>query len=149
MRTIILLAWGLMLSTHALHAQLPSISKDAVNAAANPGALVSQFTSALKPTSFTDAWSGGKTGFLGKAQKASNAISMASTISSLAGFIKPSLFKEGSSAGSILQTANTVKTMAEATGLLKSLEGGLKPEAFASGWSGQRSGWLSALSLLK
>ena len=87
---------------------------------------------------------------MGKAQKVSDAVSMASTVASLAGFIKPNLFKEGSSAAGILQTANKVKTMTDAAGLLKSFEGGLKPEAFTSAWSGgERSSWLSALNLLK
>jgi hypothetical protein len=39
--------------------------------------------------------------------------------------------------------------MAQATGVLKNLEGGLKPEAFLSGWSTKRTGWLSALNLIK
>jgi len=39
--------------------------------------------------------------------------------------------------------------MADAAGLLKKLEGGLKPEAMVSGWSGERNTWLSALNLLK
>ena len=147
-RNVILLAGVLFFAIQTLQAQLPKIP-DGVSSVANAGKLVSQFTNALKPASFTDAWAGERTGFLGKAQKISNAVSMASTISSLAGFIKPALFREGSSASTIAQTANKVKTMADAAGLLKSFEGGLKPEAFLSSWSGQRSGWLSALNLLK
>lgn len=128
--------------------QVPNVPKEAVSAA-NPGKLLTQFTNAIKPASFTDAWSGEKGGFLSKVQKASNAASIASTISSLAGFIKPNMFKQGTNAQTIIQGANTVKTITDAAGLLKSFEGGLKPEAFLSSWSGQRSGWLSALSLLK
>ncbi|MBE7173215.1 MAG: hypothetical protein INR73_21760 [Williamsia sp.] len=149
MRNILLLALGLFLSTQAIHAQLPNVSTGALPAGLNAGQLITQLTGALKPTSFTDAWAGGKSGFMGQAQKISNAVSMASTVASLASFVKPSLFKEGSSAAGILQTANKVKTMTDAAGLLKSFEGGLKPEAFTSGWSGQRSSWLSALNLLK
>ena len=127
------------------YAQIPDVSKGA-----NIAGLITQLTSAIKPSSFTDAWAGGgKDEVMGKAQSASNAGGIASTVSSLAGFIKPSLFKPGSTAASIASTAGKVTTMAQATGLLKSFEGGLKPEAFASGWSGQRSGWLNALSLLK
>ena len=150
MRNISMLLFTLFLTTQAIHAQLPSISKDAIPTALNAGKLITQLTGALKPTSFTDAWTGGKTGFMGKAQKVSDAVSMASTVASLAGFIKPGLFKEGSSAAGMLQTANKVKTMTDAAGLLKSFEGGLKPEAFTSAWSGgERSGWMSALNLLK
>lgn len=149
MRNTILLFFVFLLAAHMSHAQLPGVPKGALPAALNAGKLITQLTGALKPTSFTDAWTGGKSGFMSKAQKVSDAVSMASTVASLAGFIKPSLFKEGSSAAGILQTANTVKTMTDATGLLKSFEGGLKPEAFTSAWSGERSSWQSALNLLK
>ena len=150
MRNTILLLVVFFLTAQTIHAQLPGVPKGAIPAALNAGKLISQLTGALKPTSFTDAWTGGKTGFMSKAQKVSDAVSMASTVASLAGFIKPSLFKEGSSVAGLLQTANKVKTMTDAAGLLKSFEGGLKPEAFTSAWSGgERSGWLSALNLLK
>jgi hypothetical protein len=39
--------------------------------------------------------------------------------------------------------------MSDATGLLKNLEGNLKPEAMTADWAGKRSGWLTALDLLK
>jgi len=131
------------------YAQIPEVSKEKVTSAANISGLITQLTSAIKPSSFTDSWAEGKDGVMGKAQSASDAAGIASTVSSLAGFIKPSLFKPGSTAASIASAAGKVTTMAQATGLLKSFEGGLKPEAFTSGWSGQRSGWLSALNLLK
>ncbi|HEU4471363.1 MAG TPA: hypothetical protein VFR58_09780 [Flavisolibacter sp.] len=146
-RTIILLMAFALLTMRA-EAQLPKVSKEA-KSAANPGKLLSQLANAIQPSSFTGAWSGSKGGWLSKAQKVSDALSMANTISSLAGFIKPGLFKEGSSAQNIIQTAKTVKTYADAAGLLRSFEGGLKPEAFLKNWSGQRSGWLNALNLLK
>ncbi len=147
-RKAIMLALGLLFISQAIQAQIPGLPKGA-SSIANAGTLISQLTNAIKPASFTDAWSGSKSGFLGQASKISNAVSMASTISSLAGFIKPAMFKEGSSASTIMSTANKVKTMADAAGLLKSFEGGLKPEALLSSWSGQRTGWLSALNLLK
>ena len=131
------------------YAQIPEVSKDKVTSAANISGLITQLTSAINPSSFTDSWAENKEGVMGKAQSASNPGGIASTISSLAGFIKPSLFKPGTTAASIASTAGKVTTMAQATGLLKAFEGGLKPEAFTSGWSGQRSGWLSALNLLK
>lgn len=148
-RNLLLLGLGLFLGSQSLHAQLPNISKDGVASVANAGKLISQFTDALKPASFTDAWSADKAGFLGKASKVTSAVSMASTISTLAGYIKPSMFKTGSSASGIMGLANKAKTLADATSVLKSLEGGLKPEAFLGSWSGQRPAWLSALSLLK
>jgi hypothetical protein len=74
---------------------------------------------------------------------------MAKSVSSLSGFIKPGLFKQGFNLGSVTQAANTAKTYSDASGVLKNLEGGLKPEAFVSSWAGKRTGWLNALSLLK
>jgi len=129
----------------AVHAQLPKLN----NTAVNPGQLLTQFTNAIKPSSFTNAFAAAKDGILGKAQKASNALDIANTVSSLLGFIKPDLFKTGSTAKSLMDMSNKVKTMTEATGLLRSFEGGLKPEAFTSNWSSMRPGWLTALNQLK
>ena len=134
-----------VISAGTAHAQLPKLNTGAVS----PGQLLTQFTNALKPTSFTNAFTPAKDGILGKAQKASNALDIANTVSSLVGFIKPDLFKQGSTAKNIMDMSNKVKTMGEAASLLKTFEGGLKPEAFTSNWSTMRPGWLSALNQLK
>lgn len=134
-----------IISGSAVHAQLPKLNTGAVN----PGQLLTQFTNALKPTSFTSAFAGAKDGILGKAQKAASAVDIANTVSSLVGFIKPDLFKQGSTAKSLMNMSGKVKTMTEAASLLKSFEGGLKPEAFTSNWSTVRPGWLTALNQLK
>ncbi|HEY6902308.1 MAG TPA: hypothetical protein VI233_16745 [Puia sp.] len=131
-------------------AQLKDALTKASSSAPNPGSLLSQFAGALKPTSFLPSWaSGGKTDWLSAAGKVSNAVSMAKSVSSLTGFIKPDMFKSGFNVGSITQAAGAVKTYSDASGVLKSLEGGLKPEAFLSSWASKRSSWLSALNLLK
>lgn len=129
---------------HLSFAQIPK-----VGGSGNAGKLLTQFVNAIKPTSFTDEWAGQKSGFLGSVGKISSAAGFASSISSLAGFIKPGMFKSGFNVQTLLNAANTVKTIKDASGLLKSFEGGLKPEAFVSGWAQKRSGWLSALNLLK
>jgi len=113
------------------------------------GSLVKQFTKAIKPTSFIDAWGKEKNNWLGVAKKVNDPAALASSIGSLAGFIKPGLFKGGFDVQNLISSASSVKTMAESTGLLKSLEGGLKPEAMVDSWAGKRAGWLSALDLLK
>jgi len=125
--------------------ELPSTKMGTVNA----GSLLTQFTNAIKPTSFTDQWANGKSSWLSSASKIATAPGMIENISSLSKFIKPSMFRSGFSAQSLLQTATKAKSMADAAGLLKKLEGGLKPEAMVSGWSGERNTWLSALNLLK
>ena len=132
-----------------VHAQLPKVNKSAITSAVNPGQLLTQFTSALKPTSFLSSFAGAKDGILGKAQKAASALEIANTVSSLVGFIKPDMFKQGSTAKSLMDMAGKAKTMTDAAGLLKSFEGGLKPEAFTSSWATSKPGWLSALNQLK
>jgi len=131
------------------HAQLPKPNKATVLSAASPGKLLTQFTNAISPSSFTSAFTGAKGGILSKAQKVTNAIGVANTVSSLAGYIQPAMFKQGSTAQNIVQLAGKVKTMTDAAGLLKNFEGSLQPQAFTNSWSGQRPGWLNALSLLK
>ena len=130
--------------------------KDALSMASgagapNPGSLLTQFEGALQPGSFILASWGpsGKTSWLSTAGKVSSAVSMAQMVSSLISYIKPTMFKQGFNAGSIAGAAKTVKTYSDASGVLKSLEGGLKPEAFVGSWGSKRSGWLSALNLLK
>jgi len=137
----------LLTFSSALFAQLPVKIPGTGNAGI--GNLVSQFTNAVKPASFTDAWAGNKGSFLSNAGKITDAVGVGKSIASLAGFIKPGMFKQGFNVQNLISTAGTIKTMAQATGLLKSFEGGLKPEAFTSGWAGKRSGWLSALNLIK
>lgn len=138
------LAFMLLFVSLAGFAQLPKVS-----GGASIGNLVTQFTNAIKPSSFLSSWTGGKGNFLSNAGKVKDAVGVGKSIASLAGFLKPDMFKQGFNVQSLINTANTVKTMSAATGLLKNLEGGLKPEAFVSGWAGKRTGWLNALNLIK
>jgi hypothetical protein len=133
----------------SMQAQLPKLNTSTATAVANPGQILTQLTNAIKPTSFTSGWAGAKDGILGKAQKVSSAIDMANTVSTLVSFIKPDMFKQGSTAKSLMDMSGKVKTMTDAAGLLKSFEGGLKPEALTSNWSTVRPGWLNALNQLK
>ncbi|MBC7827877.1 MAG: hypothetical protein H7122_09030 [Chitinophagaceae bacterium] len=128
---------------------MPKVNSESLASAVNAGKLLTQFSDALKPAAFISSWTGQKSGWINKAQKVSDAISMAKTVSSLAGFIKPSLLKDGFNSKSLTETAGTVKTMTDAAGLLKTLEGGLNLRLSQASWAGQRSGWLSALNLLK
>lgn len=136
----------------AANAQIPdAVTKAAstTTAAANAGKLLTQFAGALKTTSLLSSFAGQKTGWLAKAGKVTDAVGMAQTVASLAGGIKPGMFKSGFNVSSLISTAATVKTLAGAGGLLKNLSGGLKPEAMASGWATQKPGWETALGLLK
>ena len=138
------------LITANANAQLPKeLPAAASSGKANAGSLLTQFANAIKPSSFTDEWSGQKGNWLSTAGKIASAPGFASSVASLTKFIKPSMFKDAFKPENLIKTASTAKSMADATGLLKSLEGGLKPEAMVAGWAGKKSSWLSALSLLK
>jgi hypothetical protein len=113
------------------------------------GDLTGQFTNAIQPSSFTDQWAGNKEGFLSNAGKVKDAAGVGKSVASLAGFLKPGMFKQGFNVQRLISSAGTIKTMVQAVSLLKNLEGGLKPEAFESGWAQKRTGWLSALNLIK
>ena len=151
MKKIIGLSFVLLVAA-AAHAQLPDVvnkAQSTATAAANPGKLLTQFAGALKTTSLLSSFAGQKTGWLAKAGKVTDAIGMAQSVASLAGGIKPDMFKSGFNVANLIQTAGTVKTLAGAGGLLKNLSGGLKPAAMVSGWTSQQPAWESALSLLK
>jgi hypothetical protein len=139
-----LVSLALIAVSHFVQAQIPKLG-----GVANAGQLVTQLINAIKPTSFTSAFAGAKEGILGKAKNIASAADMASTVSSLVGYIKPDMFKTGSTAQSLLDMGTKAKTMADGASLLKSFEGGLKPEALTSSWSNTRTGWLSALNQIK
>ncbi|HWK06171.1 MAG TPA: hypothetical protein VNS58_21165 [Puia sp.] len=146
--SLLLLIMGLTIAS--TQAQLKDALSKAGAGTPNAGSLLKQFGGAIKPTSFLPSWaSGGKTNWLSAAGKVSDAASMAKSVFSLAGFVKPGMLKQGFNAGSLGQAASTAKTYSDASGLLKNLEGGLKPEAMVSSWAGKRTGWSNALSLLK
>lgn len=135
-----------------MQAQLPDAVKQGVastTAAASPGKLLTQFASAINTASLVSSFAGQKSGWLAKAGKITDAVGMAQSVASLAGGIKPNMFKSGFNVASFIQSAGTIKTLAGAGGMLKSLAGGLKPEAMTSGWTAQQPAWESALSLLK
>ena len=119
------------------------------NAASQAGTVLSQFMKGIKPSSFIDSWAKEKGGWLSAVGKIKDVPGMIKNITSLSKFIKPSMFKSGFSAESLMKTASTAKTMADAGNLLKNLEGGMKPEAMVDGWAGKKNSWLSALNMLK
>jgi len=131
------------------HAQVTDAIPKAATGKMNAGSLITQLANNIKPSSFLDSWAGNKSGWLSSAGKIADATGFGKSISSLAGSIKPDMFKQGFNVSNLIQSANSLKSISTGAGLLKSLEGGLKPEAFASGWADKSKGWLSALSMLK
>jgi hypothetical protein len=137
------------------YAQLPGSLKDKTAGLSVPGgtpnigSLIGQFSNGLSPAAFGSNWAGGKGGFMKSLGKISSAAAAGQAISSLVGFIKPSMFKKGFDVNSLLKTAGTVSTMSQAAGLMKNLDGGLLSSAFGKSWGGKRSAWSSALDLLQ
>ena len=135
-------------------AQIPdAVNKAAAGASgsmiAKGAQLLTQFGGAIKTTSLLSSFAGQKSGWMAKAGKVADAASMASSVASLAGGIKPTMFKSGFDVKSLIASASTVTTLANAGGMLKTLSGGLKPEALAPGFATQKPAWESALSLLQ
>ncbi|HTE12310.1 MAG TPA: hypothetical protein VK645_15105 [Chitinophagaceae bacterium] len=150
-----LLSLSLVLSLFiTAQAQLPdAVTKAKTDATASTaskaGKLLTQFGGAIKTTSLLSSFAGQKSGWMAKAGKVADAASMASSVASLAGGIKPDMFKTGFDVKSLISSASTVTTMASAGGMLKNLSNGLKPEALSSSFAAQKPGWETALSLLK
>ena len=111
--------------------------------------LLSTFVKGIKPSSFLPSWLPVKSQWLEKALKSGGATGLAGNIAALAGFIKPSLFKQGFNLKDLQKSAGLVKSLTDAAGLFKNLESNLKPEAMTDNWKDQRNGWLSALGQLK
>ena len=125
-------------------AQLPvSVGKPDVSS------LLTQLVGGIKPSSFLSSFAREKDNWLSNITNTLSVPDLAKNIVSLGSFIKPSLFKKGFSLKSLEKTASTAKTLADASGLLKNLEGGLKPEAMTSDWAKTRPGWTKALGLIK
>src|SRR4051812_30749444 len=103
-----LVSLALLSISHFVQAQIPKMGS-----VANAGQLVTQLVNAIKPTSFTSEFAGAKSGILDQASKISSAAGIASTVNSLVGYIKPDMFKTGSTAKSLLDMGSKAKTMAE------------------------------------
>ncbi len=132
-------------------AQLPDVSGagSALGGKMNIGSLLSQFAGGLKPTSMLSSWAGAKSGWLGKAGKVTDAGGLSSSIGILTKFIKPEMFTSGFNVQRLLASAKSARTMSDGAGALKSLEGGLKPEATTDEFNSKKSTWESALGMLK
>jgi hypothetical protein len=142
---LVLLVMGLAVTTS--QAQIPDLAKSGGQQASS---LLKQFAGQIKPSSFLSGWaSGGKTKWLSEVAKIADGAGMAKGISSLTSFIKPESFLKGFDPASIAQGAGGVKSLSDAGGLLKKLEGGLKPESFLSSWASKQPAFNTALSMLK
>lgn len=128
--------------------QTPAASPEAIIKQL-PAKIFTQFMqSALKPETLTNGSAKEKKLLLKDIDKA-DAVLMAKKISSLAALIKPSSFKSTFNIANIKTSAVAVKTIPAAITLLKDIEAGLKPEAFAGIWMLQRNAWLSDVNKLK
>jgi len=59
------------------------------------------------------------------------------------------MFKDGIDVSKLLHTGNSVKSIANAIGLMKKINNSLLPKAFKSGWGQKNDMWEKALDALK
>lgn len=144
MKPLIYLITGMLIFQNAAQAQLPSVPGNM-----NAGKLLVELINNIKPASMISSFAGKKSELISSAAKAVTGPALAKNISSLAGFIKPELFKKGFNLKSLQDAARTAKSISDATGLMKNLEGAIKPEGMVDGWDAKRTKWSNNLDLLK
>jgi hypothetical protein len=137
---VTLMAFGLAL------AQLPKSLGSA--GGADIGSLVGQFADdAISPDALDSDFDLG--GFAKKAKGISDVASIGKHVNKLIGHVKPGMFKDGVDPAKLMDMGNSVKSIADASGLMKKLNNGLVSKAFKGGWGQKSSLFNSALDALK
>ena len=130
MKNLLLILCLAMTATVA-SAQLPSMG--------GAGDLLGKFTKdALSDDAMKPEFKDMKKGFLKDAKKMTDMASIGGHVNKLIGFIKPGMFKEGVNVDDLMGAANSVKSIADATGIMKKLQDSLLPKAFKSKWPGKK-----------
>ena len=143
MRLTSILFFFLAVGLSTAAAQLPSVG-------GNAGDLLSKFTKeALSDDALTDDFLDGKKDFIKKAKGTADLAALGGHLQSLIGGIKPGMFKDGVDVGQLTSMAGSLKSIADATGLMKKLQSGLVEKAFKKGWLGKKSdNFTKALDML-
>jgi hypothetical protein len=94
---------------------------------------------AFDDDALTDDFLDGKKDFIKKAKGTADLAALGGHLQSLIGGIKPGMFKEGVDVGQLTSMAGSLKSIADATGLMSKLQNGLLEKAFKKGWSGKKS----------
>ena len=144
MKPLIYLISGMLILQNIAQAQLPSVPGNM-----NAGKLLVELINNIKPSSMISSFAGKKGELISNAAKAVTGPALAKNISLLAGFIKPGLLKNGFNLKSLQQSATTAKSITDAVGLMKNLEGGIKPEGMVDSWDAKRTNWSSSLDQVK
>jgi len=106
----------------------------------NVGDLLGKFTKeAVSDDALTDDFLGGKKDFIKQAKGTTDLAAVGGHLQSLIGGIKPGMFKDGVDVGQLTSMAGSLKSIADATGLMKKLQNGLVEKAFKKGWLGKKS----------
>lgn len=130
MKTLVAL-FALLLAGTTSFAQLPSMG--------GAGDLLGKFTKdALADDAMKPEFKDMKKGFIKDAKKLTDAASIGQHINKLMGFIKPGMFKGGVDVNQLMDAANSVKSIADATGIMKKLQDSLLPKAFKGSWAGKK-----------
>lgn len=114
-----------------------------------PAKLYGQLANAIKPSSFLSAsQNDGKT-LQVIAGNANDPAGIAKDLASLAGYIKPDLFKSSFNVAGFRSGASAVTTSGQIAGMLKNFESGIKPAALLGIWKMQKSAWTNDINNLK
>ncbi len=116
----------------------------------SPEQLFTQLVNSVKPTSFKSSFAKQKQTLLDDIAKAKDPAAVAKNISTLASFIKPTMFNKNFSTNNLLKPSAPVTTMPAAMAMLKDLESGLNPAAMAGSWNFlKKAVWISDVNKVK
>ncbi len=127
----------------------PNMEQSAENRKQMPERVLVQFTNGLNPASFVTSFPKEKNAFITKTSKINTPQDFAKSVSILAGYIKPDMFKSDFNVSQFKNQSLKVKTTQEAGDLIKNLEKNLKPIAFSGVWNLQKKGWVDNVNNLK
>jgi hypothetical protein len=112
--------------------------------------LLQQLAGALDTGSFLDSWTPWQQShWYSGLMKITDASGLAKNIADLTEFIKPQKYNDGFNLTNLRSLAAEAKNYGDAANLLKTLEAGIKPEAYKNDWVSKEPSWVSELKFIK
>ena len=112
--------------------------------------LLQQLAGGLDAGSFLDSWTPWQQShWYSGLMKITNASDLAKNVADLTEFIKPEKYTEGFNLTNLRSLASEAKNYGDAANLLKTLEAGIKPEAYKNNWVSKEPTWISELKFVK
>ncbi|MDB5271745.1 MAG: hypothetical protein JWO58_112 [Chitinophagaceae bacterium] len=112
--------------------------------------LLQQLAGGLDVASYLDSWTPyAQSNWYRGLMKTTDAAILAKDIADLTEFIKPTAYNEGFNLTNLRSLAAEAKNYGDVANLLKTLEAGIKPEAYKNDWVSKESSWISELKFVK